>query len=120
MRFAVISPLKFAASAVIVPVNVGEAENTKLPAVPVSSVTAAARFALEGVARNVAIPVPKPDMPVVIDKLVQLVNVPDCGVPRIGVVSVGDVNVLFVKVCVPVRVTTDESIERLIALFVSG
>ena len=40
--------------------------------------------------------------------------------PKIGVVNVGDVNVLFVSVCVPVRVTTDESIERLIALFVSG
>ena len=115
-----ISPVNNAASPFTVPVNVGEAENTKLPAVPVSSVTAAARFALEGVARNVAIPVPKPDTPVVIGRPVQLVNVPDCGVPRIGVINVGDVNVLFVSVCVPVRVTTVESIERLIALFVSG
>jgi hypothetical protein len=40
-------------------VNVGEVENTNEP-VPVSSVIAAKRFALDGVPKNVAIPVPSP------------------------------------------------------------
>jgi hypothetical protein len=39
--------------------SVGELANTNAPE-PVSSVTAAARFADDGVARNVATPVPKP------------------------------------------------------------
>ena len=56
---------------------------------PVSPVTAAAKFALEGVARKVATPVPKPLMPVPTGKPVQLVNVPDVGVPSKGVTSVG-------------------------------
>jgi len=43
--------------AVTAPVNVGDAENTKVP-VPVSSVTAAAKFAEDGVFKNVATPVP--------------------------------------------------------------
>jgi hypothetical protein len=70
--------------------NVGEVANTKAP-VPVSSVTAAARLADNGVARNVATPVPKPDTPVEIGKPVQLVNVPLVGVPKSGVTKVGDV-----------------------------
>ena len=37
---------------------------------------------------------------------VQLVNVPDAGVPRTGAVIVGDVSVLFVRVCVAARPTT--------------
>ena len=68
--------------------KVGLVANTSAP-VPVSSVTAAARFALEGVARKVATPVPKPEMPVATGNPVQLVSVPDVGVPRIGVTSVG-------------------------------
>ena len=36
---------------------------------------------------------------------VQLVNVPEAGMPNAGVDSVGDVRVLLVKVSVPVRVT---------------
>ena len=39
--------------------NVGDVANTKAP-LPVSSVTAAAKFALVGVAKKVATPVPKP------------------------------------------------------------
>jgi hypothetical protein len=39
-----------------------------------------------------------------------LVKVPEAGVPRAGVVSVGEVRVLFVSVCVPVKVATVESI----------
>ena len=43
----------------------GLVPNTKAP-VPVSSVTALIKLALEGVARNVATPVPKPDTAVLI------------------------------------------------------
>jgi hypothetical protein len=46
-----------------VPVNAGDAENTKEP-VPVSSVTAAAKFAEVGVPKNAATPVPKAESPV--------------------------------------------------------
>src|SRR5690348_12061406 len=47
-----------AVGAVGVPVSAGEAEKTTEPD-PVSSVKADARFALDGVARKVATPVPK-------------------------------------------------------------
>jgi len=57
---------------------------------PVSSVNAAAKFALEGVAKKVATPEPKPEIPVDTGKPVQLVRVPEAGVPRVGVVKVGD------------------------------
>ena len=46
-----------AVGAIGVPVKVGESDNTTFP-VPVSSVTAEARLAEDGVARNVATPVP--------------------------------------------------------------
>jgi hypothetical protein len=46
-----------------VPAKVGEVANTKEP-VPVSSVTAAAKFAEDGVPKNVATPVPKDVIPV--------------------------------------------------------
>jgi len=71
-------------------VSVGEVPNTNDP-LPVSSVTAAAKFAELGVARNVATPVPNPDTPVEIGKPVAFVSVAAEGVPRFGVVSVGDV-----------------------------
>jgi hypothetical protein len=70
--------------------KVGEVEKTKEP-VPVSSVTAVIKFAEDGVASAVATPVPSPDTPVAIGKPVALVRVPEVGVPRIGVTSVGDV-----------------------------
>jgi len=68
--------------------RVGEVANTTAP-LPVSSVKAAAKFALLGVAKKVATPVPNPDTPVLIGKPVALVKVPLVGVPRIGVTSVG-------------------------------
>jgi hypothetical protein len=68
--------------------NVGLLENTNEPE-PVSSVTAAARFALDGVAKNVATPVPKPETPVEIGNPVAFVSVPLAGVPNAGVTSVG-------------------------------
>lgn len=72
--------------------NCGESENTTLP-LPVSSVIADARFADDGVARNVATPVPRPLTPVLIGSPVQFVSVPDVGVPKTGVTIVNDVHV---------------------------
>jgi hypothetical protein len=68
----------------------GEVANTNAP-VPVSSVTADAKLADEGVAKKVATLAAKPDTPVEIGSPVQLVRVPDVGVPNNGVVRVGDV-----------------------------
>jgi hypothetical protein len=85
--------------------SVGLVANTRDP-LPVSSVTAAAKLAEDGVARNVAMPVPRPDTPVLMGRPVQLVNVPLEGVPRTGVVSVGLVRVLFVRVSEPAKVAS--------------
>jgi hypothetical protein len=63
--------------------KVGVVANTAEP-VPVSSVNAARKFALDGVVKNVATPVPKLDTPVAIGKPVQLVKVPLAGVPSTG------------------------------------
>lgn len=70
--------------------KVGEVANTSAPD-PVSSVTAEIRLALDGVAKNVATPVPRPLTPVAIGSPVAFVSVPLVGVPRIGVTKVGDV-----------------------------
>jgi hypothetical protein len=70
--------------------NEGVLLNTREP-LPVSSVTAAARFALLGVARNVATLAPSPETPVLMGRPVQFVNVPLLGVPSAGVTKVGDV-----------------------------
>lgn len=67
-------------------VNEGLVANTNAPD-PVSSVTALAKFALEGVPKNVATPAPKPLTPVEIGRPVQLVKVPELGVPNTGVVK---------------------------------
>jgi len=69
-------------------VNVGDVANTSGPE-PVSSVTADLRLALDGVARNVAMPEPSPLTPVLIGRPVALVSVAADGVPRLGVTSVG-------------------------------
>ena len=66
----------------------GELENRILP-VPVSSVTAAARLALDGVAKNVATLVPKPLTPVLIGRPVALVNTAYEAVPMLGVIRTG-------------------------------
>ena len=83
--------------------SVGLVANTAAP-VPVSSVRAAARLALEGVARKVATPVPNPLMPVATGSPVALVSVPDAGVPSTGVTSVGEVDRTVLPV--PVLVLT--------------
>jgi hypothetical protein len=59
----------------------GEVANTKAP-LPVSSETADAKLADDGVAKNVATLAPKPETPVDIGKPVQLVRVPEPGVPK--------------------------------------
>ena len=83
--------------------KVGEVAKTAEP-VPVSSVKAAARFALDGVARKVATPVPRPDTPVAIGRPVAFVKVALVGVPRIGVTSVGEFD--NTTLVVPVLVVT--------------
>src|SRR5574343_211233 len=70
--------------------NVGDVAKTSAP-LPVSSVTVVARLALDGVPRNAATPVPRPETPVLIGRPVALVNVPEAGVPSAGVTSVGEV-----------------------------
>jgi hypothetical protein len=88
--------------------SVGLSANTKAPE-PVSPVTAAARLADDGVARNVATPVPRPAMPVDTGRPVQLVRVPDAGVPRVGVTSAG----LLAKTRAPVPVSSVTAARRL-------
>ena len=68
--------------------KVGLVANTKAPE-PVSSETAAARLALEGVAKNVATPVPRPEIPVATGSPVAFVKVAEEGVPNAGVTKVG-------------------------------
>jgi hypothetical protein len=83
--------------------KVGLVANTKEP-LPVSSVTAAFKLALEGVPKKVATLDPKPDTPVEIGKPVQEVSVPDVGVPNAGVTKVGLVNKLAIESCLVVLV----------------
>lgn len=101
--------------------NVGEVANTKAPE-PVSSVTAAAKLADEGVPKKVATPAPKlvipvpplatgnvPVTPVVKGRPVAFVSVTLVGVPRIGVTSVG----LVAKTREPVPVSSVTAVARL-------
>jgi hypothetical protein len=83
--------------------KVGLVANTKEP-VPVSSVTAEIRLADEGVAKNVATPVPKPLTPVEIGRPVAFVNTAELGVPNAGVTSVGEFD--NTTLVVPVDVVT--------------
>jgi hypothetical protein len=85
--------------------NVGDVAKTKAPE-PVSSVTAEARLADDGVARKVATPVPSPDTPVEIGSPVAFVSVADRGVPRVGVTRVG----LFDRTTEPVPVAVLKSV----------
>jgi hypothetical protein len=83
--------------------NTGDVANTKPPD-PVSSVTAAFKLALVGVAKKLATPVPNPLTPVEIGKPVPLVKVTEVGVPNIGVTNVG--LVFKTKLPLPVDVVT--------------
>lgn len=71
-----------------VPDSVGLLANTNAPE-PVSSETAAAKFALDGVPKKVATPEPRPDTPVEIGKPVALVKVPEEGVPSTPPLTTG-------------------------------
>ena len=95
--------VKFAKIAV--PVNVGDAEKTAKP-VPVSSVSALARFADDGVPKKVAIPAASPETPVEIGSPVPLVRVTALGVPRLGVVNAGE----LASTIAPVPVTAFERV----------
>lgn len=79
-------------------VSAGLVAKTESP-VPVSSVMAANKFALDGLARNAETFVPSPLTPVEIGKPVQLVKVPDDGVPRTGVTRVGEVRLSVSALC---------------------
>ena len=83
-------------------VRVGDVANTKSP-VPVSSVTAVAKLAEDGVAKKVATPVANPETPDEIGKPVQLVRVPEPGVPNAGVMKVG----VLLKTNRPVPLSSD-------------
>jgi hypothetical protein len=63
--------------------------NMRVP-VPLSSVTTLIKLAELGVARNVATLAPRPLTPVEIGSDVPLLKLTDCGVPRIGVTRVGE------------------------------
>jgi hypothetical protein len=67
-----------------VPVRVGLFEKTATPppALPVSSVKAEAKLALDGVPRKVATLAPRPETPVLIGRPVALDRVSEIGVPR--------------------------------------
>jgi hypothetical protein len=78
--------------------KVGDIANTADPE-PVSSVNADFKFALEGVVRKVATPVPRLLTPVLIGNPVQLVKTPEAGVPSAGVTSVGLVNKSALVTC---------------------
>ena len=101
----------------------GDVANTKAP-LPVSSVTADAKLADDGVAKNVATLAAKPETPVEIGKPVQLVNVPEVGVPNNGVVRVGDV--ANTKSPVPVSSVTadnklaDDGVAKNVATFAAN
>jgi hypothetical protein len=96
-------------------ISVGLLAKTKAPE-PVSSVTAEARFALVGVPKNVATPVPSPETPVDIGKPVAFVSVPLAGVPRTGAVNMGEVSVLLVSVSVPASVASVPEVGRVSAV----
>jgi hypothetical protein len=94
--------------------SVGLVANTNAP-VPVSSDTAVRKLADDGVAKNVATPVPRPLTPVEIGRPVAFVKVALDGVPRAGVTSVG----LLANTKAPVPVSSDTAAAKLAELGVS-
>src|SRR5438552_16355017 len=82
---------------------VGELPNTNAP-VPVSSVIAAARLALDGVPSHVATPDPRP-VRLAKGKPVQFVKTPLVGVPSNGAMRVG----VFAKTAAPVPVSSERT-----------
>jgi hypothetical protein len=97
-------------------VSLGLVPKTARPE-PVSSVRALAKLALEGVARNVATPDPRPETPVEIGRPVALVRVTAEGVPRLGVVKTGEV--VIATLPVPLTVYSPSTPALLKSTFVS-
>ena len=95
-------------------VSVGVVPNTTAPD-PVSSLTAPAKLADDGVARKVATPLPRPSIPVDTGRPVALVRVRAEGVPKLGVVSVG----LVANTAAPVPVSSVSAALRLSELGVA-
>ena len=91
--------------------SVGDVANTAAPD-PVSSVSAAFRLELDGVAKNADTLVPSPLTPVDIGKPVALVKVAKEGVPKLGVVSTGSV----AKTANPVPVSSVSAAAKLAEL----
>lgn len=85
--------------------SVGEFANTSAP-LPVSSVTAVMRFALDGVASQDAIPAASPLIPVDTGRPVAFVSTAEDGVPSAGVTRVG----LVERTILPVPVTEFERV----------
>jgi hypothetical protein len=84
------------------PVALVSVPDEGVPRAPLKSTGAPALSVLT--ASAVAIPVPRPLTPVDIGNPVALVSVPEDGVPSTGVVNVGEVRVLLVRVSVPSNV----------------
>lgn len=114
---AVTSALKLMAIASVdampVPVDVCADVQAPEPIALVDSESVPAAIKIDGAptvpvltASAVAMPVPKPETPDEIGKPVAFVNVPEVGVPRTGVVKVGDVD----STMFPVPVTALESV----------
>jgi len=93
--------------------RVGLVAKTRFPE-PVSFVTAVAKFAEVGVPKKVAIPAANPETPVDMGRPVAFVRVPEAGVPSTGVVITGAVNVLLVRVSVPVNVAKSSSLSAVL------
>jgi hypothetical protein len=98
----VLTRAKVVLPVVIEVVIAGLVPKTRDP-VPVSSVIAEIKLDDDGVARNVATPVPRPEIPVATGSPVALVSVADVGVPRIGLTNVG----VLAKTNAPVPVSSE-------------
>ena len=79
----------------------GALANTKAP-VPVSSVTAVRKLVDEGVAKNVAMPAPKPETPEAIGKPVALIRSAWPTTPKVGLDITGLVNKPVIATCLVV------------------
>ena len=101
---AVVAPTVPLMLMLAVPVRFVTVPLTGVPSAPLNNTGAPALPVLT--AKAVAMPVPRPETPVLMGRPVQLVNVPLDGVPRTGVVSVGLVSVLFVRVSEPAKVAS--------------
>jgi len=99
--------------------NVGDVANTSAPD-PVSPVTAAAKLVLDGVAKNVATPDPKPETPVDTGSPVQLVRVPEAGVPNAGATKVLFLHKSSTEICLVTLLCTKGTLSAPVAEVAAG